>query len=107
MWFPYPELNHPALQLDRFKWKLFAQEDLTITSHETKNIMLQFGVEMTMGVVLVSLSQQLIRKKCSLQNGSVLENTDNICVSIYNNSNESVSINAGDLLCLLAFIASV
>ena len=101
----HENLNHPAEQVDDFKWKVFAQENLSLQPHETKTIMLEFGVELSMGVIIISLSQSLKQIRCSIQNESVVENTANIVISICNNgSDKDVSINTGDMICYLAFI---
>jgi hypothetical protein len=39
------------------KWKIFAQEDIIVQSHNIASIELKFGVEMSFGVIIVSLTQ--------------------------------------------------
>ena len=88
IWYPAENLSHPAEQVDNFKWKIFAQENLTMKPHETKTIMLEFGVELLTGVIIILLSQNLKQIKCSIQNESVVENTANIVISLCNNNND-------------------
>jgi hypothetical protein len=41
------------------KWKIFAQEDIIVQSHNVASIELRFGVELSIGVIIISLMQQL------------------------------------------------
>jgi hypothetical protein len=59
---------------------------------------------MQIGVIIVSLYQEFKKMKCSIQNESVVENTDNIVISVCNNSDKDVTIKAGDVLCHLTYI---
>jgi hypothetical protein len=52
-------------------------------------------------MVFVSLKQTLKIKRCSLQDGVVSETVDDIIVTIQNNSDNEVTINAGDSLCFV------
>ena len=58
---------------------------------------------MSEGVVLVSLSNSLKDKRCSLQNEISLENSENIIITIKNNSNEIVEIEKNELLCYVCY----
>jgi dUTPase len=104
LWYPAENLEYPAQRINNYKWKIFAQENLTIKPHDTKTIMLQFGVEMSIGVIIVSLDQEFKKIKCSIQNESVVESTSDIVISVCNNSDKDVIINKGDTLCHLTFI---
>jgi hypothetical protein len=64
------------------------------------SIELKFGVEMQIGVIIVSLTQQLKKVKLSIQNESVVETADDIVIAIQNNSNNDITIKAGDALML-------
>jgi hypothetical protein len=86
------------------KWKIFAQEDIIVLSHNVASIELRSGVEMSSGVTIVSLMQQLKQIKLSIQNESVVETTDDIVISIQNNSNNDITIKAGDALCFLTYV---
>jgi hypothetical protein len=79
LWYPAEDLEYPAQRISDYKWKIFAQENLTITPHSTKTIVLQFGVDMQIGVIIVSLYQEFKKMKCSIQNESVVENTRQYC----------------------------
>ena len=51
--------------------------------------------------MFVSLKQDLKIKRCSLQDGVVSETVDDIIVTIQNNSDTVVTINARDSLCFV------
>jgi hypothetical protein len=59
---------------------------------------------MSFGVIIVSLIQQLKKMKLSIQNESVVETADDIVIRIQNNSNNDITVKAGDVLCYLTFI---
>ena len=84
-------------------WEIYSQEDITLKPKEVKHLMLGIGFMMSEGVVLTSLSISLSKKRCSLQNGINLEDTDNIITVITNNSKENIKINKMDLLCLVCY----
>jgi dUTPase len=86
------------------KWEIFAQEDIIVQSHNVARIELRFGVQMSIGVIIVSQMQQLKTVKLSIQNESVVESTYDIVISIQNNSNSDITIEAGDALCFLTYI---
>jgi hypothetical protein len=65
---------------------------------------LQIGVNLSMGVVLISLDDKLKAVRCSLMNESVAAPSHNIITTIQNNSDKSAKINKGDELCYLSFI---
>ena len=58
---------------------------------------------MTEGVVLVSLANSLKNKRCSLQNEVSLEDSENIIITITNNSNEILHIEKYKLLCRVCY----
>ena len=58
---------------------------------------------MSEGVVLATLANSLKNKRCSLQNEVSLENSDNIVITITNNSNEIVNIEEPELLCHVCY----
>jgi hypothetical protein len=100
----YPAVKYPAEGDQTLKWKIFAQEDIIVQSHNAASIELRFGVEMQIGVIIVSLAQQLKKVKLSIQNEPVAETADDIMISIQNNSNNDITIRAGDALCFLTYI---
>jgi hypothetical protein len=97
-------VKYPAERDHTYKWKIFAQEDISVQSHNVASLELKFGVEMSFGVIIVSLTQQLKRMKLSIQNESVVETADDIVITIQNNSNSDIMIKAGDALCCLTYI---
>ena len=58
---------------------------------------------MSEGVVLVGLGNSLKYKRCSLQNEISLEDTEDIVITLTNNSNEVVDIRKHELLCCVCY----
>ena len=104
VWHPYENLQHPPVQLDEFKWLVYAQEDITIAPHNSNMLTLQLGVNLSMGVVLISLDDWLKATRCSLMNESIAAPTNNIITTIQNNSDKTVTISKGEEICYLTFI---
>ena len=104
VWHPYEDLQHPPVQLDEFKWLVYAQKDITVVPHGSNMLTLQIGVNLSMGIVLISLDHKLKASRCSLMNESVAAPTSNIITTIQNNSDKIVKINKGDEICYLTFI---
>jgi hypothetical protein len=104
LWYPAEDVKYPAKRDHTLEWKIFAQEDIIVESHNAASIELRFGDELQIGVIIVSLTQQLKRLKLSIQNESVVETADDIVISIQNNSNNDIMIRAGDALCFLTYI---
>ena len=84
------------------RWEIFAQESFTIQPRSSFTAILRFGVLIRRGMVFVSLKQSLKEKRCSLQDGIVSETVDDIIVTIQNNSDVEVSVNAGDSICFIS-----
>ena len=58
---------------------------------------------MSEGVVLVSLANSLKNKRCSLRNEVSLEDSENIIITITNNSNEIIKVEEPELLCRVCY----
>jgi hypothetical protein len=104
VWHPHDNQEYPPVQIDQFKWLIYAQEDITVAPHTSNMLTLQIGVNLSMGVVLISLFDKLKAARCSLMNESVAAPTSNIITTIQNNSDKAVVINKGDEICYLSFI---
>jgi hypothetical protein len=104
LWYPSEDVKYPSERDHTHKWKIFAQEDIIVQSHIVTSIEIKFGVEMQIGVIIVSLTQQLKKVKLSIQNESVIETADDIVITIQNNTNNDIMIRAGDALCYLTYI---
>jgi hypothetical protein len=104
LWYPVENVKYPAKRERTLKWKIFAQKDIIVQSHNATSIELRFTVEMQIGVIIVSLAQQFKRVKLSSQNESVVQSTDDIVITVQNNSNNDIMIRAGDALCFLTYI---
>ena len=84
-------------------WEISSQEDIILKPKEVKFIMLGIGFIMSEGVVLTSLSNSLIKKRISLQNGVNLSDTANMITVITNNSTENIQIPKLTTLCLVCY----
>src|SRR6218665_2501889 len=104
-WLP-KEVTHKAIRqiMNPPLWEIFSQhaaveiQPRSSVSHE-----LGFGVRMTRGVCLVSLRQVIKEKGCSLQDGTIFEDVEDIVITIQNNSESVVSIGKGDFLCYINY----
>ena len=84
-------------------WEVFSQEDIILKPKEVKFIMLGIGYMMSEGVVLASLSESLIKKRISLQNGVYLSDTLNMIIVLTNNSTDPIRIPKLTMLCLVCY----
>ena len=73
-------------------WEVYAQNDILLKPKEVKYIMLGLGFNMSEGVVLSSLNDELTLKRISLQNGIYLKDTLNMIIVLTNNSSENILI---------------
>ena len=104
VWHPHDNQQHPPVQIDQFKWLIYGEDDITVAPHGSNMLTLQIGVNLSMGVVLISLFDKLKASRCSLMNESVAAPTSNITTIIQSNSDKAVKINKGDEICYLSFI---
>ena len=102
-WMPRDVLHKPIRQNGGLRWEIFAQQSISIQPGKTFTASLGFGVRMTRGLCLISLRQELKRKRCSRQDGTVSEDVEDIIVTIQNNSESVVIINEGDSLCYIIY----
>ena len=84
-------------------WEIFSQEDIKLDPKEVKQIQLDFGFMMSERVVLVGLANSLKYKRCSLQNDVSFEDTEDIVITLTNNSKEIVDIQEHELLCRVCY----
>ena len=84
-------------------WGIFSQEDIKLNPKEVKQIRLGCGFMMSQGVVLIALANSLRYKRCSLQNEVSLEDTEDIMITLTNNSNKIVDIREHELLCHVCY----
>ena len=96
-------MKYPAKKVNLSTWKIFSQEDIKLEPKEAKQFQLGLGFIMSEGVVLTGLANSLKNKQCSLQNEVSLEDTENIVITITNNSNEIVVIQENELLCRVCY----
>lgn len=104
MWKPDQNIKYKPKKKSLKTWEIYCQQELCLKPKETKIIQLHFGIEMSEGVVFISLQQELKTKDISIHNGTVLESVDNICISLYNNSVKDVNIMPGQLLCFIYYL---
>jgi len=93
----------PYTEQRGLRWEIFAQEETTILPAETKTLNLGLGIEMTTGTCLVSLRQHLKEAGCTVRDGTVTGNVENIAIDIRNNSDSPVTILEGDPLCFIHY----
>ena len=102
-WIVPTNVNHRPVKVSSRTWQVFCQESFVIAPKSTKTVQLPIGVELSDGVIMTSLPQDLKVKRCSLQNELTLESVNNLFVIIQNNSDRKVSILEGTLLCLVSY----
>ena len=103
VWWKPGEVNHKPIKLDPMTWKILCQDNIRILPGII-TVALSFGLEISGGVTLVSLVQELLKMKCIIQNGIIIENTPDIIIMIQNNSSEALDILPGQELCLLRYV---
>ena len=102
---PHNNLTYPPAPRTG-RWEVYAQEVFTIQPRASFTAILKFGVLVRRGMVFVSLRQDLKVKRLSLQDGVVSETVSDIIVTIQNNSDTAVTVNAGDSLCYVGMQAT-
>ena len=83
--------------------EIFCQENIILRPNEVKQLTLGVGFTMSDGVVLVCLANSLREKRCSIQNEVNLEDTNDIIISISNNSKEPINIWENEVLCFACY----
>ena len=102
-WKPLP-IRCPPEKRSPFSWVIFTQEKLTIQSKGAKSLCLGLGVEMSRGMVLVSLKQDLRLQHCSVQNEILFESVKDIVITVQNNSSKEVVLSPGQELCFVQYL---
>ena len=102
-WRPLREVKYPAVKVNSITWEIFSQEDIKLKPKEAKQLRLGLGFIMSQGVVLSLLANSLRNKWCSLQNEVSLEDSEDIVITITNNSNHIVDIQSHELLCRVCY----
>ena len=102
-WLIPDEIRQYVKKVNSDTWEIYSQEDITLKPKEVKFIMLGIGFMMSEGVVLTSLSNSLIKKRVSLQNGVNLSDTINMITVLTNNSTENIKIPKLITLCLVCY----
>ena len=90
-WRPLREVKYPALKINLITWEIFSQEDIKLKPKKAKQLRLGLGFIMSQG------ANSLKNKRCSLQNEVSLEDSEDIVITITNNSNEIVDIQEHEL----------
>jgi hypothetical protein len=103
-WRPVMNLLFSPEKLNPTTWQIFCQEKITFKRKEAKTVSIAFGVEMSDGMVLVSLNQLLKSKQCSMLDASLIESVEDIIVTITNNSETNVLIQPGEKLCCIHYV---
>ena len=103
-WIVPTNLENRPVKISSKTWRVFCQESFVIAPKTTKTVKLPIGVELSDGVILTSLAQDLKVKRCSLQNELTLSSVNNVVVTIQNNSDIEVSILEGTPMCLVSYM---
>ena len=103
-WIVPTNVNHRPVKVSSRTWQVFCQESFVIAPKSTKTVQLPIGVELSDGVIMTSLPQDLKVKRCSLQNELTLSSVNNVVVTIQNNSDIEVSILEGTPMCLVSYM---
>ena len=101
-WLIPRDVKYPAEKV-KSTWKIFCQRDIVLRPNEVKQLTLGVGFTMSEGVVLVCLTHSLREKRCSIQNEVNLEDTNDIIISISNNSREPINIRENEVLCFICY----
>ena len=102
-WQPLREVKYPAQKVNPMTWEIFSQEDIKLDLKEVKQIRFGFRFMMSEGVVLAGLANSLKYKRCSLQNEVSLKDTEDIVITLTNNSNKILEIREHKLLCRVCY----
>src|SRR6218665_2568080 len=103
-WLP-KEVTHKATRtiVNPPRWEIFAQRAIEIQPRSSVSLELGFSVRMTRGVCLMSLRQVVKENWCSLQDGTISEDVEDIVITIQKNSDSVVNIDKGDSLCYINY----
>ena len=104
LYYPFQDLQLQHVREDDIKWNILSQEELKLSPNTSKTLTLQFGVKLALGVVLISVTQELKAMKCSLSNESVVEDVENIIIVLHNNSDKEIVINEVEIFCHLTYV---
>ena len=102
-WLIPDETHQYVKKINSDTWEIYSQEDIILKPKEVKFIMLGIGYMMSEGVVLTSLTNSLIKKRISLQNGVYLSDTLNMITVLTNNSTENIKIPKLTTLCFVCY----
>ena len=97
------DVKYPAEKINMSVWKIFCQENIILRPNEVKQLTLGAGFTISDGVVLVCLTNSLREKRFSIQNEVNLEDTNDIIISISNNSKEPINIRENEVLCFICY----
>ena len=102
-WLIPRDVKYPAEKINTSTWKFFCQENIILRPNKVKQLTLGAGFTKSDGVVLVCLTNSLREKRCSIQNEVNLEDTNDIIISISNNSKEPINIRENEVLCFICY----
>jgi hypothetical protein len=104
-WKPDLSVTHKPRKKDLRTWEIFCQEEILIKPSENKAIQLKFGVGMSAGMLITSLSYTLKLMLCSIQNETTFESVSDVIISLQNNSRKEVILSAGQQLCFIHYVS--
>ena len=100
-WKPRPDIKYPAQKKNPATWEIFTQSKIVIPPNTSKIILIPFGFELSDGMVIISLKQELKSKKATIHNETILENVESIIISIQNNSSNTLNIDENVPFCFV------
>lgn len=92
---PHTGLQYPCL-ISGSRWEIKAQTQITIHPQEHKTLQLGMGVIIRKGAVYAAIKQSLREKRLVLHDSIISETANTVIVSIFNNSSEVITIQAGE-----------
>ena len=103
-WHSFKNLNYPPKQEEPTRWGIYAEKNIKIKPKDVHRIALGLGYEMSKGVICASIISPL-KNQLTLLNGLYLDQkTENTVICLYNFSQETVSIQTGELFAFVKYL---
>ena len=103
VWNPHHDVEFKPSKINAVKWQAYAQHDINLEPKQIKLYSLNFGVGISHGLVVVSLVNTLKLRRISIQSETVVENVEDIVISIQNNADVDFVMIAGEALCYVSY----
>ena len=103
-WILPTDIKNRPVKINSKTWEVFCQESFVVPPKTSKTVKLPIGVELSDGVVIASLAQSIKIQKCYLLNEFTMESTNNLFVTLQNNSDKDVVITEGIKMCYVSYL---